>query len=378
MSCRVAGGILSCVNAASQMVETLEGMFGADYSEYNQLKAEYDGLIEVWDQLLERKRAYIDESYGAEAAQVGEEALNLLGKQEQAARELARERLGAGASAGSHSIGYRMWEGDGSRWIDVAGQIRQALGVHFYGISDMTDMTAEQLLYIQENYPRQWAMMDHEFRSYMESIIEYGDEAAGIAESISERLTAVSFDSLYDSFVDTLMDMDASAEDIAGNVGEYFMRALLENQIGEQYKERLKEWYDRFSGAMEDGSLSSWEQSLLTQEYQDIVEEAAALRDQLAEATGYTGGEGGTTQTGKAGSFSAMSQEQGTKLEGLFTSGQMHWASIDGQMQDVSEQMGTAVDHLRRIEENTGSSAKHLGEIKEDIKRIIRDGLKIK
>lgn len=73
-----------------------------------------------------------------------------------------------------------------------------------------------------------------------------------------------------------------------------------------------------------------------------------------------------------------MSQEQGTKLEGLFVSGQMHWASIDERMQDVSEQMGAAVDHLRRIEENTGASAKHLGEIKDEIKKIVRDGLKMK
>ena len=62
----------------------------------------------------------------------------------------------------------------------------------------------------------------------------------------------------------------------------------------------------------------------------------------------------------------------------MFTSGLMHWASMDGVLQDVSAQMGTAVDHLRRIEENTGESAGHLGEIKEDIKKIIRDGLKVK
>lgn len=40
--------------------------------------------------------------------------------------------------------------------------------------------------------------------------------------------------------------------------------------------------------------------------------------------------------------------------------------------------MGAAVDHLRRIEENTGTSAKYLGEIKDDIKKMIRDGLKMK
>ena len=73
-----------------------------------------------------------------------------------------------------------------------------------------------------------------------------------------------------------------------------------------------------------------------------------------------------------------MSQEQGTKLEGLFVSGQMHWASIDERMQDVSEQMGAAVDHLRRIEENTGTSASHLGKIEEEIRKINRDGVKCK
>ena len=51
---------------------------------------------------------------------------------------------------------------------------------------------------------------------------------------------------------------------------------------------------------------------------------------------------------------------------------------MDETLENVSEQMGTAVDHLRRIEENTGNSARHLGEIKEDIKKIIRDGLKMK
>ena len=40
--------------------------------------------------------------------------------------------------------------------------------------------------------------------------------------------------------------------------------------------------------------------------------------------------------------------------------------------------MNTAEGHLARIEENTGASAKHLGEIKDEIKKIVRDGLKMK
>ena len=40
--------------------------------------------------------------------------------------------------------------------------------------------------------------------------------------------------------------------------------------------------------------------------------------------------------------------------------------------------MASAADSLRRIEENTGDSARHLDEIKNYIKKIIRDGLKMK
>ena len=72
------------------------------------------------------------------------------------------------------------------------------------------------------------------------------------------------------------------------------------------------------------------------------------------------------------------SQDQAGKLEGLFVSGQMHWASMDDKLTDVTRQMDEAGDHLRQIATNTGSSAQSLGEIKEDIKKMIRDGLKMK
>ena len=83
-------------------------------------------------------------------------------------------------------------------------------------------------------------------------------------------------------------------------------------------------------------------------------------------------------QSGKAGAFTTMSQDQAGKLEGLFVSGQMHWASMDDRLEDVASRMSSVQDHLRQIATNTGSSAQSLGEIKEDIKKMIRDGLKMK
>lgn len=298
---------------------------------------------------------------------------------EQNANYLAIAQAQAGYHGSHHSWNY-YWGGFSQEQID---KLSQQIGRQWDG--SLWSLSPEEMKTLRSNVDMWKQIQDTGKGGYggrlTEKLDDYIDQAGKLEEleeQLNESLTQISFDSLYDSFIDTLMDMDASAEEIAGNVSEYFMRALLSNQIGEQYKERLEAWYEDFAERMKDNDLSEEDIAALTDSYGAIVEDAVALRDKLAEATGYGGDEGGTTQTGRAGSFSAMSQEQGTKLEGLFTSGQMHWASIDERMQDVSEQMGTAVDHLRRIEENTGNSAKHLGEIKEDIKKIIRDGLKMK
>lgn len=298
---------------------------------------------------------------------------------EQNANYLAIAQAQAGYHGSHHSWNY-YWGGFSREQID---KLSQQIGRQWDG--SLWSLSPEEMKTLRSNVDMWKQIQDTGKGGYggrlTEKLDDYIDQAGKLEEleeQLNESLTQISFDSLYDSFIDTLMDMDASAEEIAGNVSEYFMRAILSNLIGEQYKERLQRWYDDFAERMKDNDLSAEDIAALTNGYEAIVEDAVALRDKLAEATGYGGEEGGTTQTGKAGSFSAMNQEQGTKLEGLFTSGQMHWASIDEQMQDVSEQMGTAVDHLRRIEENTGNSARHLDEIKNDIKKIIRDGLKMK
>lgn len=105
--------------------------------------------------------------------------------------------------------------------------------------------------------------------------------------------------------------------------------------------------------------------------------EGLKRRDEWAKVTGYED-TGGTSQSAKSGGFTAMTQDQGTKLEGMFTSGLQHWSSMDERLETVADRMNLAESHLARIAENTGTSAGHLGEIKEDIRKIVRDGLKVK
>lgn len=375
----VRSGISNILNAVSfggfdKLVDKINGSNAAE------VQASIDRLTdrnESLQQSIEDLTDTIKGGEGTRSVAAYQQAYDYQAETNRNYLDIAKEQ--AGYHGSHHSWNY-YWGGFSA---DQIAKLSEQIGRQWDG--SLWSLSPEEMKILRSNVDMWKQIQDTGKGGYggrlTEKLDDYIDQAGKLEEleeQLNESLTQVSFDSLYDSFIDTLMDMDASAEEIAGNVSEYFMQAILSNQIGEKYKERLKAWYDDFADAMKDNDLSEEEIGSLTASYQNIVEEAVALRDKLAEATGYTSDSEGTSQSGKAGTYTAMSQEQGTKLEGLWTTSAMHLSSMDEQMQDVSQQMGTAVDHLRRIEENTGNSAEHLGEIKEDIKKIIRDGLKMK
>lgn len=283
--------------------------------------------------------------------------------------------------SGSHHSWNYYWGGFNQAQIDkLSGQIGRRWDGNLWSLSP------EEMKALRSNVDM-WTQIQNTGKGgyggrLTEKLDDYIDQAGKLEEltdQLYEGLTGISFDGMYSSFIDNLMNMKYGAKDAAEDISEYFMRAMLSNKIGEMYSEKLKGWWEKFGKAMEDNELTEAERNALTEEYMKYVDEALALRDNLAAATGYDKTEaGGTSQSAKAGGFTAMTQDQGTKLEGMFTSGLQHWSSMDDRLESVVEKMDTAEGHLARIAENTGVSAGHLGELKEVIKKMIRDGLKVK
>lgn len=283
--------------------------------------------------------------------------------------------------SGSHHSWNYYWGGFNQAQIDkLSGQIGRQWDGNLWSLSP------EEMKALRSNVDM-WTQIQNTGKGgyggrLTEKLDDYIDQAGKLEEltdQLYEGLTGISFDGMYSSFIDNLMNMKYGAKDAAEDISEYFMRAMLSNKIGEMYSDKLKGWWEKFGKAMEDNELTEAERNALTEEYMQYVDEALALRDNLAAATGYDKTEaGGTSQSAKAGGFTAMTQDQGTKLEGMFTSGLQHWSSMDDRLESVVEKMDTAEGHLARIAENTGVSAGHLGELKEVIKKMIRDGLKVK
>ena len=292
--------------------------------------------------------------------------------------QIAQEQ--ARYSKSHHSWNY-YWGGFSQAQIDkLSGQIGRRWDGNLWSLSP------EEMKALRSNVDM-WTQIQNTGKGgyggrLTEKLDDYIDQAGKLEEltdQLYEGLTGISFDGMYSSFIDNLMNMKYGAKDAAEDISEYFMRAMLSNKIGEMYSDKLKGWWEKFGKAMEDNELTEAERNALMEEYMQYMDEALALRDNLAAATGYDKTQqGGTSQSAKAGGFTAMTQDQGTKLEGMFTSGLQHWSSMDDRLESVVEKMDTAEGHLARIAENTGVSAGHLGELKEVIKKMIRDGLKVK
>lgn len=180
-----------------------------------------------------------------------------------------------------------------------------------------------------------------------EKLDDYIEQAGKIEEletQLNESLTGMTFDSMYDSFIDTLMDMDASAEDFADNMSEYFMRAMLSNKIGELYYDRLNEWYEDFAKRMEDGTLDDNELNYLQGKWNGIVSDAIKERDDIASAVGYDNKKAQGQQSASSRGFGTeMTHEDAGELSGRFTA--VYESNL--RIETAEQQQTIAITELR-------------------------------
>ena len=225
----------------------------------------------------------------------------------------------------------------------------------------------------------------------LDKYIEQAGKLKEITDALYENLTTTTKDNVFDDFLNSLYSLADGSEkvfdEIAENWQEMVNKMAVNNLVGAKFQKNLETWYEnlaKLNKARTSGEITDAEYrkrlDALKQEYEDYVKSARNDIEQLRNEgiIKETDKTGGTTQSGRSGAFMTMSQDQGTKLEGLFVSGQMHWASIDDRVEDIAVRMSDAQGHLKKIEDNTGSSAQSLKDIKEEMKKITRDGVKVK
>ena len=259
---------------------------------------------------------------------------------------LAKAQANASYHSKHHSWAYYMgWSESDIQWI------RENVMAEFTGTDSLWQMSPEQMDLLRQNVDLWQKMADSGKGGYGNGVVdalgEYADLAGNLEElkeGLFEQLTGISFDSMYDSFIDTLMDMDASAEDFADNLSEYFMRAMLSDKIGNMYSQKLEDWWNRFGESMKDGNLSESERNSLQNEYMEYVNEALKLRDELAAATGYDKTGSSSQQSASSRGFGTeMTHEDAGELSGRFTA--VYESNL--RIETAEQQQTVAITELR-------------------------------
>jgi hypothetical protein len=160
--------------------------------------------------------------------------------------------------------------------------------------SSFKKLTADQMDYIRTNYASIWSEMINQgkygdsFKQEWEDVADQAGKLKEITDEVKKSLTQVSFDDLYSSFVDSLMDMKKSAQDWADDLSDYMMKAMLKAQLDKTLKPQLDKWYSDFGNAMaNDNKIDTTERKNLTDEWNNIVASGEQTRDDVAKATGY-------------------------------------------------------------------------------------------
>lgn len=358
----------------------IDDLFGLNGNE-KEVKKTIENLTERTELLqnaIEDLTDVMEKSYGQKATNAYEQAKR--NQEETNANYLGIAQAQAGYWKHHHSWNY-YWNGFSD---DQTAWIRQNVKENFDG--SIWSLTPEEMKKLLSNVDIAEYIKNTGKGGYgndvLDKLQDYADQAGKIEEltdSWRETITQISFDSMKDSFISNLMDMKKTSKDFAEDFATDMQKALLSYSMEDLINGELKQLYDDWAQLISDknGELTEKDIENFNRRYDEIVAKGLKRRDEWAKVTGYED-TGGTSQSAKSGGFTAMTQDQGTKLEGMFTSGLQHWSSMDERLETVADRMNLAESHLARIAENTGTSAGHLGEIKEDIRKIVRDGLKIK
>ena len=277
---------------------------------------------EILTDAIDKLRDSIDKNSGIKAVEDAQKAENLQKEKEQNLKSIMEAQMGY---HGSHHSFNAYFRGFSQEQIK---KVSDAIGRQWNG--NLNDLqSADEAAAILQNPDVVEAIKNTGKGGYGDRVLEklkdYAAEAGtleDIADDLAESLTQISFDSLKSEFIDTLMDMNSSAQDFSDNFSKMLMQAVLKAKVDDLLGNDMQAFYDEWTerAKANGGKLSKTDITALKGKYDEMVQEGLKIRDEVAEITGY---KQSYEQSASSGSFESMSQDTGEELNGRFTAVQI-------------------------------------------------------
>lgn len=223
-------------------------------------------------------------------------------------------------------------------------------------LEDIYKLTPEQMADIRTHNTDVWKNMTDQGKydktEYWEQYTELAGKLDELTEQINENLTQTTFDSMKSDFINNLMDMSKSAKDFSNDFTTMLNQSMLNFALGDLMNKKLKPLYESWANKMQENGgrqLTPTELDNLKEEYDKIIQEGLAIRDNIADITGY---KQSYEQSSSSGSFESMSQDTGEELNGRFTAVQ---SATEGTLEQAKE-INQKMDQLMSLKGDKGDS----------------------
>lgn len=330
-------GSVGVLTGIGNTIAGLLGFGGADYSGYEKMKAQYENLISIWDELITKKMDYIDIDYGTEAIKAAEEAEQLVNIQISRQRQLIKQLASSGASVGSHSLGYRINDRLSKEdYQRISGLVGQKITAEY----QLWDLSSEQIEKIlsDEKLVSVLDTVNKDFVTYLQNIVDYGEQLTEIAQKEKEAITGIGFDEFKSGYADLLSDLDSTNEDFADNFEQHLQKAIFQSLLANKYKEQIQRLYDSWAEYGKDGITSDEAQALRNMQ-QNLTNSLLAERDKLMQDFGWQSDS--TRETSQKG-IATASQDSVDENNGRLAVMQGHTYSINENV----NRMANGIDSL--------------------------------
>lgn len=295
---------------------------GGNAKEVNRTIDKLTARNEILTDAIDRLRDSIDKTSGIKAVEDSEKAEKLQKEKEQNLKDIMVAQMGYHGSHGSFNHYFRGFS------QEQINKVSEAIGRQWNGnLSDIR--SADEANALLQNPDIVNKIQNTGKGNYggrvLEKLKDYAAEAGtleDIADDLAESLTQISFDSLKSEFIDTLMDMNSSAQDFSDNFSKMLMQAVLKAKVDDLLGNDMQAFYDEWTerAKANGGKLSKTDITALKGKYDEMVQEGLKIRDEVAEITGY---KQSYEQSASSGSFESMSQDTGEELNGRFTAVQI-------------------------------------------------------
>ena len=283
----------------------------------------------------------MENSYGSKATSYYEQAYKNQQETNQNYLDIAKAQASYHASHGSWNKYWSGFDDDEMEWI------KKNVKSDFNG--DLFSLSPEEMKLLRGNVAI-WEHIENTGKGnyggrLTEKLNDYIDQAGKLEEltdKMKENLTQITFDSMKESFISDLMDMNKSAQDFADDFAEMMQKALLSYSMEDLINGDLKKLYDDWAALMKakNGQLTDADIEDFNKRYEDIVSEGIKRRDEWSKVTGFTGT---SSQSATSGGWQSMGQETADELNGRFTALQIAGENISANMVTTVAQMETIV-----------------------------------